>query len=373
MVRKNRKKKGVTARQLLPDPDLPVANFVDSSEKRIRVRKSDLGYFKAVMAQTVHKADDDIPDDWFDRDEEDLVSEETKTVINTAVELKPEIKIYTSEKYRMYPIDFWHLLSNYIKPEQVGSFALICRQSNAVVCSQSFWRKLYQDYFDPVSHGDLPTRLLPDSMSRPKGLIAGVIKMLHMTYQPFLERQTRQSQAWPDPHCLTGNLCTLNWSTKVAKKTVYYYFKFKDSLLQSPRHKHNDTMEEMDSDEEYSIGDSQQTKQLLDDLSDIRYNTEEGCKTLQVTAASWSAIPPVLGQKLLGVTLSVSHGMRFHKLKLLFGSPLTDCRRQAAQEEVAEVVIDSVCGMKVLNWWSPQYLSGGEGIRIKHNIDHFGV
>ena len=66
-------------------------------------------------------------------------------------------------------------------------------------------------------------------------------------------------------------------------------------------------------------------------------------------------------------------GMRFHKLKLLFGSPLTDCRRQAAQEEVTEVVIDSVCGMKVLDWWSPQYLSGGEGIRIKHNIDHFGV
>ena len=65
--------------------------------------------------------------------------------------------------------------------------------------------------------------------------------------------------------------------------------------------------------------------------------------------------------------------MRFHKLKLLFGSPLTDCRRQAVQEEVTEVVVDSVCGMKVLDWWSPQYLSGGERIGIKHNIDHFGI
>merc|ERR1711970_1011403 len=125
------------------------------------------------------------------------------------------------------------------------------------------------------------------------------------------------------PHCLTGNLCILNWSTKVAKKTVYYYFKFKDNFLQRPRHKHNDTIEEIDSDEEYCIGDSEQTKQLLGDLGDIRYNTEEGCKTLQVTAASWSAIPPVLG------------------LKLLVGSPLTDCRRQAAQEEVTGVVVDS--------------------------------
>jgi len=369
MVKKNRKKKRVAARQVLPDPDLPVANFVDTSEKRSRVRKSDLGYFKAKMSQIVSEADDNVPDDWFDRDEDDLPAEETNTVINTAVVSKPEVKIYTSEKYRMYHMDFWHLLSNYIKPEQVRSFALLCKQSYAVVCSQTFWRTLYQDYFDPASHGDLPARLLPDSMSRPKGLIAGVIKMLHRTYQPFLERQTRQSQSWPDPHCLTGNLCILNWSTKVAKKTVYYYFKFKDSSLLRTKHKHNDTTEEIDSDEEYS----QKTKQLLDDLSDIRYNPEEGCKILQVTAASWSAIPPVLGLKLLGVTLSVSHGMRFHKLKLLFGSPLTDCRRQAVQEEVTEVVVDSVCGMKVLDWWSPQYLSGGERIGIKHNIDHFGI
>jgi len=372
MVRRSRRKKGVTARQLLPDPDLPIANFVDGPEKSSRVRKSDFGNFKSVMAQTRNEiGDNDVPDDWFDRDEEEIVAETASIVISVAAVSKPEVKIYTSEKFRQFPLDFWHLLSNYIKPEQVGTFALICKQSYAVVSSQTFWRTLYQNYFDPFSHIDLPPRLLPDSMSRPKGLIAGVIRMLHMTYQPFLESQTRLSQSWPDPHCLTGNLCILNWSRKVAKKTVYYYFKLKDSALAIKRPtKHHD---EVESDEDDSIGDSKQTRQLLDDLGDIRYNPEEGCKILQLTATSWSAIPPVLGLKLLGVTLSVSHGMRFHKLKLLFGSPLSDCRRHTAQEEATQVVLDSVCGMKVLDWWSPQYLYGGETSNANQIIDHFGV
>jgi len=350
MVRKNRKKK---AGQKLPAPDFPLADFQDSPDKMSRIRKSDSGNLK-MMAQTVVNEVDDVPDDWFDRDVEDLESKTTNLVIRTTTAVtKPEVRVFTgSKKYRHFPLDFWDLLSHYIKPEMVGTFALICRQSLMVVSSQSFWRFLYQKYFDPVSHFDLPARLLPDSMARPRGLRAGVIKMLHMTYQPFLQRQTRQSQVWPDPHTLTGNICILNWSNKVAKKTVYYYFKLCGNKAANT--KYNYYNEDIDIDEDDCIGD---TKQLLNDLSDIKHNPEEGCRVLQVMAACWSAPPPVLGLKLLGVTLSVSHGMSFHKLKLLFGSPLADCRRQAAQEEATEVVLDSVCGMKVLDWWSPQYPS----------------
>jgi len=369
---KKRKKAG-SGRRLVPEQDLPVANFIDSPEKRSRVRKSDSGNLK-IMSQVVNNEEaQDVPDDWFDRDEEDLVSETTNMVISTAPEPKQEIKIFTSQRYTQYPLDFWHLLSYYIKPEQVGTFALICKLSNTVVSSQSFWRSLYNNYFDPLAHNDLPSRLLPDCMSRPKGLRAGVIKMLHMTYTPFLEKQSRVSASWPDPHLLTGKVCLVNWSNKVAKKTVYYYFKLKDNLT-TKAVKPPDTFEDYTSDEdEDCIGDSHQTKKLINELSDITYNPEEGCRVLQVSGTCWSATPPVIGLKLLGVTLSVSHGMRFHKLKLLFGSPLSDCRRNHDQQETTQVLIDNVCGMKVLDWWSPQYPRDGERRHIRQNIDYFEI
>lgn len=43
-----------------------------------------------------------------------------------------------------YPADLWFLISGYIRPEDVGRFALICRQSYNVTRSSGFWRQLYR-------------------------------------------------------------------------------------------------------------------------------------------------------------------------------------------------------------------------------------
>lgn len=45
-----------------------------------------------------------------------------------------------------YPIDVWFLISEYLKPEDVGTFAAICRSSCAVVNSAKFWFSLYKRY-----------------------------------------------------------------------------------------------------------------------------------------------------------------------------------------------------------------------------------
>jgi len=370
MLQKSRKKKGVPRRQAGSEIDLPIANFVDCQENSGRVRKSESGNFK-LMSKTVVEPDE-VPDDWFDIDDEDLVTETNSLVITTFTKHKPEVKIFSTQKYTNYPLDFWYLLSRYINPEQVGVFSLICKQTNLIVSSQSFWRSLYWRYFDPVHHSDLPDRLLPDCMSRPKGLRAEVVKMLHMTYTPFLLRQGRVGSIWPDPHLLTGKVCLVNWSNKVGKKSVYYYFKLADSHVKNSKAvKHCDDV--ISDDEDDYIGDRKQREQLISELSDINHNPEDGCCVLQVTGTCWSSIPPVIGLKLLGVCLSVSHGMRFHKLKLLFGSPLSDVRRTHDQQEVSQVLIDNVCGMKVLNWWSPQYPKDGERRTRQQNIDHFGI
>lgn len=45
---------------------------------------------------------------------------------------------------KIYPLDFWYLIGNYIAPEDVGRFALICRATNQVVHSVPFWINLFR-------------------------------------------------------------------------------------------------------------------------------------------------------------------------------------------------------------------------------------
>ena len=46
-----------------------------------------------------------------------------------------------------YPYDLWCLIGDYIEPECVAKFAVICKTSYTVVNTARFWSKLYQRYF----------------------------------------------------------------------------------------------------------------------------------------------------------------------------------------------------------------------------------
>lgn len=90
----------------------------------------------------------------------------------------------------MYPLDIWFLISEYIRPEDVGRFAGICKLSYAVVCSAKFWFSMYRRYINmyklhhkTISH--LPERLQPESMFRLYGLRTSVIRALYFLYPPF--------------------------------------------------------------------------------------------------------------------------------------------------------------------------------------------
>ena len=114
----------------------------------------------------------------------------------------------------------------------------------------------------------------------------------------------------------------------------------------------NDVIDNGLDDEEDCLGEERRTAALLSQLTDIHDNPEDGCSVLQVHSAYWSSLSPVMGLKLVSVSLSVSHGMRYHKLKLLFGSPEASSVRTA---NTTEIVIDSVVGVKIYNWWHPHY------------------
>jgi len=97
-------------------------------------------------------------------------------------------------------------------------------------------------------------------------------------------------------------------------------------------------------------------KELTDELNDIHHNPEEGCRVLQIVSSSWTQVPPVMGLKLHKVGLSVSHGMKHHKLKLRFGPPQFGGRETSDGQQV---VMDSVVKMRLFSWWDPLYPKDG--------------
>jgi len=354
-----RKAKMATAlKDNMNNSDLPVVVQSSSSSDPVS-RKSDGLNLKSFEKMSFSKSNNDVPDDWMERDEEEDDDNEDEDEVQQCppVHFQHQTTLLQkesdSEDFFIFPWDFWHTLSNYIIPENVGKFASICKTTYSIVATQTFWRRLYKRYFNPFLHSDLPVRLQPECMSRPRGLRPSVIQMLHLTHPPFLDSHSRQSAVWPDPHSLTGNICILQSSNRVGKRSVYHYFKLKNTR-ESIQIQNVDQDFEID-DEDQCFGGDKSARELISNLSDINYNSEDGCKLLQVSAAHWSSMPPVMGQKLLSVSLSVAHGMRYHKLKLLFGSPSMDTRRRVDQNDTVEIVIDSVGGMKIFDWWHPQY------------------
>jgi hypothetical protein len=45
-----------------------------------------------------------------------------------------------------YPIDIWFLISEHIRPEDVSTFACICKSALLVVSTAKFWFYLYRRY-----------------------------------------------------------------------------------------------------------------------------------------------------------------------------------------------------------------------------------
>jgi len=310
---------------------------------------------KTKTAEDITKEDNAV-EDWFTKDEEDFCKEIEVLKIDsgcasssTSASSSIPAKFYQQQDHKQFPLDFWDLLSRYIRPEQVGVFSAICRSSYLIVSTQGFWRRLYRRYY--AEEVEMPERLKPDCMLRPRGLRPCVIRVLHLCYGNYVEGRKKEN-IWADPHLLVGGICDMSWASKVGRKQCNFYFKIREHHTQAASHKLIYREEEEESEDE---GEELKQQQFLDQLEDINYNQEKGCKVLQVNSTCWSRIPPVLGLRLYQVSLSVSHGMRFHKLKLRFGSPRTGGRGPPDQQDTVLVVLDNVVNLKILNWWNPQY------------------
>lgn len=169
------------------------------------------------------------------------------------------------QAFNEYPNDIWFLISEYIKPEDVVRFALICKQTYAITTTVKFWRNLYRRYYNRMI--ELPVRLQLDCMTRPGGLRACTIRSLFFTYPLFVNRLLAQSQQ--DFHALIKRRLVQFWYQQINHGKFLYFFKLKRKFLPGSKVYESEQLQRKDN-------------KSMKALRDVYLNTEEGCCLLMV-------------------------------------------------------------------------------------------
>ncbi|CAH0558729.1 unnamed protein product [Brassicogethes aeneus] len=243
----------------------------------------------------------------------------------------------------VYPIDIWFILSEYIRPEDVGCFAGICKSTYNVVSTAKFWYNLYKRFY--INVPNLPELLQPECLVRKYSLRTSVIRSLHYMYIPFINRMKNISDSHPDK--VTKRECILMWHEK-KKQNWFYYFKMKEKPLLSLHSRRTSEMYQPD---------------LLEILDDIYANQDENCQILQITCKHFIPVQPVLGLTLTSVHFSLSSGFLHYKLQLGFSSGIQSYTKTTDGSTDVTVILDPVINVKVLDWWHPLY-------PYSHNLQH---
>ncbi|XP_068598658.1 transmembrane protein 183A [Brachionichthys hirsutus] len=237
-----------------------------------------------------------------------------------------------------YPVDIWYVISSYIRPEDVCTFALICRDAWTVTCTAAFWTRLYRRHYRIDVH--LPFHLQPD-FEKMRCLRARVIRSLFHLYEPF-DLRVSEIPALPEstPTTLLNSKCLLFWVRKVpgTRPEALWEFNFK-LLKQQWRSKNGCT----------------KTLHLPRQYEEVHTNPDSDCYMLQVTTLNFIFTPVVMGMTLTLFTINVSADMHHHRVRLLFqDSPLHRGKKKVDQGGL-QVLLDPVQSVKVMNWWHPQY------------------
>lgn len=327
--------------------DVTLNDFANSSVPKNRLKKS------SNNVSTVLKVE--IAKSWDEKDEEEFEGEfvaqenEDGSVSYVIQKVEPRVRkktLSSSDKKgdkkedngKDYPIDIWFLLSEYIRPEDVGTFALICRTSFEVVCTARFWFGLYRRYYKSVPN--MPEHLQPECLIRKYGLRANVIRALYHMYPPFVDHIKPITTFEEHPDSLKKYECYILWYTMKKNENYTYYFKMKKKILSTLSHSND-----------------KQGPDLLEILDDVSANPDEHCRILEVSCLYFSHVPPVIGLTLTSVSLTLSSApkYRYHRLQLGFGSGITTTSKSKGGADLTTVILDPVINVRVLDWWHPLY------------------
>lgn len=332
--------------------DVTINDFANSTICKNRVKKSSTNVVHALKSL-------DISDKSWDEteyDDLDFVAEKNEDGTISYVMKKNDIRRRKKKSFTVtndeingndYPLDIWFLISEYIRPEDVGRFAGICKSSYEVVQTAKFWYHLYKKYYKSVIK--LPERLQPECMLRTYGVRTCVIRSLYYMYQPFVYRLNTISQYLKDsnPHVLTRRQCILMWYQKKKKKEWHYYFKLKERNMCMLK-KNND---------DHKLD-------IIEMLDDVSANAEEYCRILHVKCTNFIPVPLVQGLTLNSVSLTLAQGFTHQRLQLVFGSGIRSTSTSVLDGSSSNIILlDPVINVRVLDWWHPRYPHN-------HNIEH---
>lgn len=196
--------------------------------------------------------------------------EDDTGIVNRSVNLKLRQSAETApveHEYNTYPNDIWYLISEFIQPEDVLRFALICKQTYAVTTTIKFWNTLYKRFYS--AQIELPVRLQPDCMARPGGIRACSIRSLYFTYAPFVQRLLKQPKQ--DFHLLVKRYVERFWYNRITNTKWQYLFKLKRRPMQGSRVAESEALH-------------RRNAKSLKSLRDPYLNSEEGCALLVVSS-----------------------------------------------------------------------------------------
>ncbi|KAM4700713.1 transmembrane protein 183A [Discoglossus pictus] len=238
-----------------------------------------------------------------------------------------------------YPIDIWLVLASYIRPEDIMTFALICKDAWTVTCTAVFWMRLYKRYYHLNTY--LPVRLFPECMYRLPSLRACVIRSLYHMYEPFCSRVAKNPPV-PEstPSTLANSKCLLFWCRKVtgSRSEVLWEFNFK--FKKPPPKLKNRCVNGLQPPAKYK---------------DVHVNPDHDCCLLQVTTLNFIFVSVVMGMTLSYFTINVSTDMRHHRVRLFFqDSPVLKGKKPRCDQGV-QIVLDPVHSVSLLDWWHPKY------------------
>jgi len=245
-------------------------------------------------------------------------------------------------KFNCYSLDLWFLLSEYIDPENVGAFALICHASYFITTTTTFYKRLWQRC-SPLNNPLKCTateKLICRNMEKvflnekKENIRANVIRALHYCYPPFLE-QSNLKYLQRDLSMLEGSQCIMQWhNTNNYHSLKKYVFCFK-----------------------FQFGASTTSNIFISQHK----TTEDNCCVLHVVCTHFIDLSrtQVSGLVLTNSSITINSDMASQKMKLVFHkfSHKTKCPQRMKYQDITgvQLVLPCVASHQISQWWEPSY------------------
>uniref|UniRef100_A0A1A9ZVJ1 Transmembrane protein 183 n=1 Tax=Glossina pallidipes TaxID=7398 RepID=A0A1A9ZVJ1_GLOPL len=270
------------------------------------------------------------------------------------------------KKYNYICYTVWLLLADYIAPEDVQTYALICRQSANSIAYCRYWKNLYASYCGQSRNSKIWILNLPERLQRHnmhKGDVRCirrfVIESLFYCYQPFVKRTQQKLNV----DFLIGRTFMRSWITRSSNYfTTYIEFKLgfplnadkkdansvKSQLLP---HKLVDNWEDLANDD-----DNVNTEDELSTIMSLAHDLEGVCLLL-LCSSHFVSVPSQLQYnknsnrrvRLHSTRTLLSSDMKTSNLKLDFMANIGN--------EIITICYPNILWFKVVPWWYPDFFS----------------